>query len=132
MKYIVTINNNNYEVDVERGQASVLKTGESAATVVQHKVAAETPPPAAPAAQPVPAVNTNVAAGEKLTAPMPGIVLQVKKNVGDSVKKGDIVVVLEAMKMESEISSPFEGTIVQIPTSKGAHVNVGDVLAVIR
>lgn len=128
MKYIVTLNNNRYEVDVERGKASVVKTGESTATAVQQNVTAQTPPAAAPA----PSAEKSIAEGEKLTAPMPGIVLHIKKSVGDSVKKGDIVIVLESMKMESEISSPFDGTVVQIAASKGAHVATGEVLAVIK
>lgn len=130
MKYIVTINNKSYEVDVERGQATVVKTGENDVTVVQHSVTAEAP--SAPAPVSIPSANTVTAAGERLTAPMPGIVLHIKKAVGDSVKKGDVVIVLEAMKMESEISSPFDGIVIQIPMSKGAHVSVGDVLAVIK
>ena len=129
MKYIVTLNNNRYEVDVERGKASVVRTGESTETV-QHNAAAEQP--SAPTPAPAPSAGKNISEGERLTAPMPGIVLHIKKNVGDSVKKGDIVIILEAMKMESEISSPFDGTIEQITTSKGAHVSTGEVLAVIK
>ncbi len=127
MKYIVKINNNNYEVEVERGKATVVKTSKAAAAaaaVTEVKAALQ------PAAAPAPAAAT-AAQGQVLSAPMPGIVLQVKKSVGDSVKKGDVVIVLEAMKMESEITSPYEGTITQIPVAKGAHVNAGDVLAVI-
>jgi biotin carboxyl carrier protein len=129
MKYIVSINNSNYEVDVERGKASVVKAGESETTVFQSRVTAEAPSAATAAA---PAPSKHIAEGERLTAPMPGIVLHITKNIGDSVKKGDVVIVLEAMKMESEISSPFDGTIVQIPTSRGAHVATGEVLAVIK
>jgi biotin carboxyl carrier protein len=124
MKYVVTINSNNYEVEVERGQATVVKT-ENAAPVVEQKAAAPAPA-AAPAAASAPAE------GQKMTAPMPGIILDIKKNVGDRINNGDVVVILEAMKMESEITSPFEGTLVQIATSKGAHVNAGDVLVVIK
>jgi biotin carboxyl carrier protein len=125
MKYVVTINSNNYEVDVERGQATVVKTDNAAPAAAQQK-------PAAPVAAPAAAPASGSAEGEKLTAPMPGIILDVKKNVGDRINKGDVVVILEAMKMESEITSPFEGTLVQISTSKGTHVNVGDVLVVIK
>jgi biotin carboxyl carrier protein len=125
MKYVVTINSNNYEVEVERGQATVMKTDNAAPAAVQQNAA----PAATAAAAPV---STNAAEGQKLTAPMPGIILDVKKNAGDRINKGDVVVILEAMKMESEITSPFEGTLVQVATSKGAHVNVGDVLLVIK
>lgn len=125
MKYIVTINNNNYEVEVEQGQASVVKSDNAAPAAV---------PAAAPAATPAPApVNAPIAAeGQMLTAPMPGIILEVKKNIGDKVNKDDVVIVLEAMKMESEIVSPFEGTLAQIAVTKGTHVNSGDLLVVIK
>lgn len=122
MKYIVTINNNNYEVDVDRGQATVAKAENAAPVAAEPKAAA---PAAAPAA-------VSTAEGQKLIAPMPGIVLGIKKNLGDRITNGDVVVILESMKMESEITSPFEGTLVQIVTSRGAHVNAGDVLLVIK
>lgn len=127
MKYIVTINNNNYEVEVERGQASVVKTENTAPAVVLEKAAA---PAAAPAASQVSAPSA--AEGQKMTAPMPGIVLDVKKNIGDKVSKDEVVIVLEAMKMESEIVSPFEGTVVQVAVTKGTHVSSGDLLVVIK
>ena len=126
MKYIVTVNDNNYEVDVDRGQASVIKTCNAPQAAPE---AAEALKAASAAAQ---QPQSAAAQGEKLTAPMPGIVLQVKKSVGDAVKKGDVIIVLEAMKMESEITSPFEGDVVQLSASTGMHVNAGDVLAVIR
>ena len=72
-----------------------------------------------------------VAGGEKVTAPMPGTVLDVKVAQGASVKKGDIVVILEAMKMENEILAPCDGTVAQIVAGKGASVNSGDTLIVI-
>ena len=127
MKYIVTINTNNYEVEVERGQASVVKS-ENYPAAAEQKAAA--PVAAAPAAAPV--SDSNRAKGQQMTAPMPGIVLEVKKNIGDKVSKDEVVVVLEAMKMESEIASPWEGTVVQVATSKGAYVNSGDLLVVIE
>lgn len=127
MKYVVTINNNNYEVEVERGQATVVKTEDAApAAAVEQKAAV--PAAAAPS---VPAA-ANAVEGQKVTAPMPGIVLDVKKKIGDKVGKDEVVVVLEAMKMESEIVSPFEGTVIQVATSKGTHVNAGDLLIVIK
>lgn len=128
MKYVVTINNSNYEVEVDRGQATAVKTDNAAPAPAP--AAAPATPAAAPA--PAPAGAVNAAEGQKMTAPMPGIVLDVKKNVGDKVKKDEVVVVLEAMKMESEIVSPYEGTVVQVATSKGTHVNSGDLLVVIK
>lgn len=132
MKYNVTINNNNYEVEVERGQASIVKTDESAApSIVTHAVTTEEPKTSVPAPKPVTNTAQSVA-GEKICAPMPGLILQIKKNIGDPVKKGDVLFVLEAMKMENEIFSALDGMIGQILTSKGTNVETGDVLAIIK
>ena len=65
----------------------------------------------------------------KVTSPMPGTILNVKVSVGQSVKKGDVICVLEAMKMENDIPAPQDGVIASINTQKGASVNAGDVLA---
>lgn len=131
MKYIVTINNNNYEVEVERGEARIVKTEE--APKVTAAQAAEASAPAASMSAPAPAPKpVQAAQGDKLLAPMPGIILQIKKNAGDQVKKGEVILVLEAMKMENEIFSPRDGVIAQILTSPSASVSTGDVLAVIK
>ena len=78
-----------------------------------------------------PVVAAPVAGGEKVTAPMPGTVLDVKVAQGASVKKGDILLILEAMKMENEILAPCDGTVKQVVAAKGASVNSGDALIVI-
>ena len=131
MKYIVTINNNNYEVEVEQGEARLVKTNETAAVPVVAQQAAAAQPavqaPAAPAAAVVPTAD-----GEKITAPMPGVILQIKKSSGDQVKKGETILILEAMKMENEVVAPKDGVIVQIIAAQGASVNTGDVLAVMQ
>lgn len=137
MKYIVTINNNSYEVEVEQGEARLVKTNETAAVpVVAQAVAAPPAAPAAPAAAPVPvpAVTpaVQVGAGEKVVAPMPGTILDIKKKAGDSCKKGEVIFILEAMKMENEIMAPSDCVIGQIVTTKGASVNTGDILAVLN
>lgn len=137
MKYNVTLNGKIYEVDVTESDAIV--TGISqvpfvaavpapAAPVAAAPVAAEAPAeaPAAPAA-PVPVS----ADGTQVKAPMPGTILAVKKNVGDAVKAGEVIVVLEAMKMENDIVAPCDGTIKSINAPKGTTVNTDDVLAVI-
>ena len=82
-------------------------------------------PAEAPAAAPVSADGTQV------KAPMPGTILAVKKNVGEAVKAGDVIVVLEAMKMENDIVAPCDGTVKSINAPKGSTVNTDDVIAVI-
>ena len=84
----------------------------------------------APAPAPVKAAAPAGAAGAvKVTAPMPGKILSVKASAGTAVKKGDVVMILEAMKMENEIVAPQDGTIASINASEGASVEAGDVLA---
>lgn len=118
-KYNITVNGNTYEVYVE--EADVAAT---AAPVFSA-------PAAAPAAAPKPAAKpaANVAAGSaKATAPMPGTILDVKVSVGQSVKKGDTLCVLEAMKMENDIPAPQDGVVASVNVQKGSTVAVGDVL----
>ena len=83
---------------------------------------------AAPAAAPAPAPAAAPAGGEKVCAPMPGNILDVKVKAGASVKAGDVLVILEAMKMENEIVAPQDGTVASINVNKGDTVNSGDVL----
>ena len=123
-KFNITVNGTAYEVEGEEVAA-----GESAAP----KAAPAAEPKAAPAAKPAPAAKAApVAAGTQVKAPMPGTILDVKVSQGASVKKGDILVILEAMKMENEILAPQDGTVAQVNVSKGASVNSGDVLAVLN
>ena len=135
MKYNVTLNGKIYEVDVTESDAVV--TGISqvpVATVVAAPVAAPAPVAAAPVAEApaAPAAPAPVSAdGTQVKAPMPGTILAVKKNVGDAVKAGDVIVVLEAMKMENDIVAPCDGTVKSINAPKGTTVNTDDVLAVI-
>ena len=135
MKYNVTLNGKIYEVDVTETDAVV--TGISqvpvmmAAAPVAAPVAAPAPVAAAPEVPAAPAAPVAVADGTQIKAPMPGTVLAVKKNVGDAVKAGDVVIVLEAMKMENDIVAPCDGTIKSINAPKGTSVNTDDVLAVI-
>jgi glutaconyl-CoA/methylmalonyl-CoA decarboxylase subunit gamma len=133
MKYIVKINDNSYEVEVEKGEARLIKTDAAPAVAVIAKAAAAPveAPVMKPAAAPAPAAAP-MGAGEKISSPMPGVILQIKKSAGDSIKKGDIVFILEAMKMENEILAPFDGVISQITTVNGASVNTGDILAVMQ
>lgn len=126
MKYEVILNGKKYEVDVTESDAVI--TNISAAPAVAAPVAAA--PVAAPVAA-APAAAAPAAAGEKVIAPMPGNILDVKVRVGQSVKAGDVMFILEAMKMENEIVAPAAGTVKQILVQKGAVVNSDDTLAVI-
>ena len=132
MRYKVTLNNKVYEVEVEETSAMLVDEYEAlapAAPAAPAAAAAPAPvaaPAAAPAAAAVPA-----AAGEQVTAPMPGTILKVNAAQGAAVKKGDILVVLEAMKMENEIMAPRDGTVAQVAVSKGSTVDTGALLVVL-
>ena len=131
MRYKVTLNNKVYEVEVDETSAMLVDEYEALAPVAPAPAAA--PVAAAPAAAPAPAAPAPAAAaaGEQVTAPMPGTILKVNVTQGAAVKKGDILVVLEAMKMENEIMAPKDGTVAQIAVAKGATVDTGALLAVI-
>ena len=101
-------------------------------TVFEVEIEEMTGAPAAPAAAPAPAAPAVPAGGEKITAPMPGTILAVNVANGSAVKKGDVLMILEAMKMENEIMCPCDGKIVSVNTSKGATVESGTLLCVIQ
>ena len=129
MKYKVTLNGRTYEVEVEAGKAMLLDEYEAIAPApVAAAVAAPAAAPAAAAPAAAPAVT---GAGEAVTAPMPGNILKVNVNVGDAVKEGQVLVVLEAMKMENEIMAPKAGTVTQVVVTKGSTVDTGAPLVVI-
>lgn len=132
MKYKVTLNGRTYEVEVEAGKAMLLDEYEAivpAAAPVAAPVAAPAPV-AVPAAAPAPAAAAPVA-GDAVTAPMPGNILKVNVTAGQAVKEGDVLVVLEAMKMENEILAPKACTVKQVLVSKGATVDTGATLVVL-
>ena len=134
MKYKITLKGRTYEVEVEAGQAMLLAEYEAIvpsapAPVAAAPVAAPAAAPAAPAAAPAAAAVTG--AGEVVSAPMPGTILKVNVTAGQAVKAGDVLCVLEAMKMENDITAPKDGTVNQVVTAKGASVSTGDALVVI-
>ncbi|MBR1864576.1 MAG: acetyl-CoA carboxylase biotin carboxyl carrier protein subunit [Ruminococcus sp.] len=119
-RYNITVNGKAYDVAVEELDAG-------AAPAAAAPAAAPAPAPkAAPAPAPAAAVE-----GTKVTAPMPGTVLDIKVSVGDTVSAGQAVVVLEAMKMENDINAPVAGKVLSINTTKGSQVDTGAVIAVI-
>ena len=133
MKYKVTLNGRTYEVEVEAGKAMCVAEYEAyapAAAPVAAPVAAA-PVAAAPAAAPA-AGGVTVSGGESVNAPMPGNILKVAVSVGQTVKEGDLLVVLEAMKMENEIFAPKDGTVAQVLVSKGSTVDTGATMVVLN
>ena len=130
-KYVVTLNGKNYEVEVEKNTAKFTNTTAAAAPAAAPapKAAPAPAPAAAPAPAPAPApVAAAPAGGANVTAPMPGTVLNVVAPVGTAVKAGDVILILEAMKMENDIVAPCDGTVASV-AAKGTSVNTDDVLA---
>lgn len=129
-QFNITVNGVPYQVSVEETAAGapVMAAPVAApAHVAAPAPVAAAPAPAAPAAKPA----APIAGGTKVTAPMPGTILDLKCAEGSAVKKGDVLLILEAMKMENEIVSPTDGSVKQIAAAKGASVSSGDVLVVI-
>lgn len=130
-KFIINVNGNSYEVEVEE-----VKGGSTAPRVAQPAPqAAPAAPVATPAAaQPAPVLKKEavVSAGQtSIEAPMPGSILRINVKEGETVKSGQVLLILEAMKMENEIISPVDGKVVSIPTPAGSVVNAGDKMIVI-
>ncbi len=123
MKYVVNLNGKKYEVDVSESDAVLLNVSD-AAPVAPVAAPVQVAPSAAPVAQ-------STAEGAKVLSPMPGTILEVKVQNGQAVKAGDVMFILEAMKMENDIVAPQDGTVKQIVVSKGASVDTDAVLAVI-
>jgi len=124
-KFLIKINGNQYEVEVEevREDNSSSNTIESVSKPVQS-VAGKKPEEAESAAK-----DAAVPAGAStVIAPMPGTILKVNVSVGDMVKKGQVLLILEAMKMENEIVAAGDSTVATVNVSKGSSVNAGDVL----
>ncbi len=132
-KFRINVSGNSYDVEVEEVGSAVYAPA-PAAVSAPAPVAA---PVAASAVQTAPAEikpaekAAPAAEGIKISSPMPGTILDVRVKAGDAVKKGDVMMILEAMKMENEIQAPEAGTIAGVYTEKGSSVNAGDLLTVI-
>lgn len=129
-KFKVTVNGKTYEVEVEEmGGAPVAAPAPQAAAPAAPAAPA---PAAAPAAAPAPAVGGPIPEGAiTVKAPMPGKISALKAEAGQAVKRGDIILVLEAMKMQNDITATADGTLHEIRVNPGDNVKTGDVLAVI-
>jgi biotin carboxyl carrier protein len=119
-RYNITVNGKAYDVAVEELDAGAAPAATAAA-----------PAAAAPAPAAAPAAAAPVADGTKVSAPMPGTILDVKVKVGDAVKEGQSLAVLEAMKMENDINSPCAGTVASVNVTKGQAVETGTLVCVI-
>lgn len=134
--YTITVNGTAYEVTVEENTGSTFQAAApKAAPVAAPKAAPVAAPAAAPAAKaeaPAPAAPGGSAGNVKVNAPMPGKILAVKASVGQTVKRGDVLMILEAMKMENEIVAPENGTVASINVSVGDMVESSTLLATLN
>jgi glutaconyl-CoA/methylmalonyl-CoA decarboxylase subunit gamma len=144
-KFRVTVNGQAYDVVVEEyGEAAAMPAPAVSVRPTQYVSAPKAPaaplvsPPVSPppaAARPAPPpkpVSQPVVGGTAVSAPMPGVILNVLVSAGQAVKAGEVLLILEAMKMENEVTSPATGTVKEIAVSKGSNVNTGDLMVVIE
>lgn len=123
-KFLVKVNGSQYEVEVEE-----LSADEARGAAQSAPAAAQPAPQAAPQNTPAPAPAPAASVGGKtITAPMPGSIISVNVKNGDSFRSGQVLLVLEAMKMENEIMAPCDGKVLSVNVNQGASVNSGDVL----
>lgn len=127
MKYKVTLNGKVYEVEVEKGEAILVDEYEAMAPA-PAPAAAPVATPATPAPAAAPAAPA-AAGANAVTSPLPGTVLEVKVSAGQAVKSGDLMFIIEAMKMENEVLAPRDGTVTKIIANKGSSVETGAALA---
>ena len=134
--YVITVNGTSYEVSVEEvsgaavEQTVVMPSARPAAPAAAPAAAPKAAP--APAAAPAAPKAAQAAGSISVNSPMPGKIISVKANVGDAVKRGDVILILEAMKKENEIVAPEDGTVASINVSSGDSVEAGTVLATLN
>ena len=132
MKYKVTLKGKTYEVEVNQGEAMLLDEYEAYAPApAAAPAAAPAPAAAAPAAAPAAPAAPVAVAGEQVTSPMPGTIVKMNVNAGQAVKGGEVLAVLEAMKMENEIMAPHDATVVQVLADVGTKVDTGTPIIVL-
>ena len=119
-RFHITVNGNTYDVQVEEANGAAPTAAPAAVT--------SPAPAAAPAPAPAPVASAPAAGAEAINAPMPGTIVNVQVKAGDNVTKGQVLLVLEAMKMENDITSPADCTIASVNVSQGASVSTGDIL----
>ena len=121
-RFVINVNGNAYEVEVDE-----LEAGEKSQVVIPQRPAAQVQAPA-----PVVEEQAVQGEGEIIESPMPGSIFKLIASKGDMVKSGDVIMILEAMKMENEIVAPKDGQVVDISVSEGQAVDTGDQLAIIQ
>lgn len=126
-KFIINVNGNSYEVEVEEVGGVSAPVSRPAPKAAPAPAAALAAPKAATASAPAPAVS---AGQEVIDSPMPGNIWKILVKEGQEVKSGDVLLILEAMKMENEILAPRDGKVASIATSEGSAVNTGDKLVI--
>ncbi len=129
MKYKVTLKNKTYEVEVDQGEAMILDEYDAYVPAPAPAAVAAAVPAPVPAA--APAAAPAAVAGEKVNSPMPGTIVKMNVKAGQAVKSGEVIAVLEAMKMENEIMAPHDATVVQILADVGTKVDTGTPIIVL-
>lgn len=130
--YTITVNGNTYDVSVEEGARPAQAAPTAAAPVAKAAAPVAAAPKAPEQAPAAPAPTTGAAGSVKVSSPMPGKIISVKVAVGQAVKKGDVILILEAMKMENEIVAPQAGTVASINVTAGQTVEAGTLLATLN
>lgn len=132
MKYKITLNNRVYEVEVEQGEA-ILQSEYDAAAPGAGLTDTAIPMHSAVAPAPAPATAPNLGSedGEAISAPLPGTVLRINVESGDAVKKGQVLLIIEAMKMETEVVASRNCSVLRVVAAQGKQVKTGDPLVII-
>jgi biotin carboxyl carrier protein len=137
-KFNIKVNGKNYEVEVEEiggistaAPVAVPKPTATPKLVVESKPAAAPKPATSKLEKPAAAPKEVPSGGNTVNSPMPGTILDIKIQEGDTVSSGQVLLILEAMKMENEIMAPADGKVASIHVQKGTSVNAGDVLVVL-